>query len=101
MKTICDISIKARKPNVATITFHKVDLEIVEVNVIGKNSSMVEKIAIKSTEQTKITDKYTIKLATPLIESETYTLHFENHAQLRNNIQGFYRGSYKDGNETK
>lgn len=90
---ICTITIKASKSNVDTITLHKQDLNILEERLMS--------IDIISNNYNNETNKYTLKLASPLVKDKTYVLNFIFNAKLRTDLYGFYRSSYRDGNITK
>lgn len=104
---ICTITIKTNKPNLDAITVHKDDLDILDVSVTKKPGFFapfpwkVDHIAIKSNEYNNITNKYTMKLASPLVKDESYDLNFKYTGKLRTDMTGFYRSSYKEGNVTK
>lgn len=104
---ITTITIKTNKTNTDIITVHKQDLDIMDVSVTKKPGFFspfpwkIEHIDVKSKEYDNITHKYTIKLVSPLINDETYDLNFKFTGNFRNDMSGFYRSSYKDGNITK
>lgn len=98
---ICNISIRTSKHGINTITLHKQDLKIIEQNLVKFAQQNVEYIEIKSNESDDITKKYTLKLAKPLIANEVYVLNFKYIGRLQTDMLGFYRSSYKEGNDTK
>lgn len=93
----CAISLKTNQPDVDAITLHKHDLEIFEHSLTSKS----ENITIVSSNFDNVTDKYTLKLAQPLVKDEAYVLSFKYTGNLRNDMIGFYRSSYKNDNDTK
>lgn len=103
---ICEITIKARKSNVDTITLHKEDLNILEQSLAKKSKSVSlsqrdESIDIKSNDYNEITNVYTLKLTSPLVKDEIYALKFKYVGNLQTNMHGLYRSSYQKGNVTK
>lgn len=104
---ICTITIKTNKLNIDTITVHKQDLDISDVSLTKKPGFFapfpwkIEHINIKSKEYDNITHKYTVRLASPLVKDESYDLNFKYTGNLQDDMTGFYRSSYKDGNNTK
>lgn len=94
---ISNISLKASKSGVDTITLHKQDLKIIEQNLM-KNG---ETITIKSTKYDEVTNKYTLKLASPLVQNDVYILNFKYIGKLQTDMHGFYRSFYREGNVTK
>lgn len=94
---ICNISLKAGKSGIDTITLHKQDLQVIELN-LTKND---DEITIESTDYDNISSKYTLQLATPLVENEEYVLSIKYMGKLQSDLYGFYRSSYKEANITK
>lgn len=103
---ICTITIKANQMNLDTIVVHKQDLNITDVSVTKKPGFFspfpwkIEHINVKSTKYDNITHKFTVILESPLNKDESYDLNFKYTGKLRNDMTGFYRSSYKDGNYT-
>ncbi|XP_055325495.1 uncharacterized protein LOC129579438 [Sitodiplosis mosellana] len=101
------IQLQATKPNVKTITLHKEELDISEVSLATKSKYFpsfpwnVEKMAINNTTYDERTNKYSLTLEEPLAENKLYELTFKFKGKLRTDMKGFYRSSYKEGNETK
>lgn len=104
---ICTITIKTMKPNVDAITVHKQDLDILDVSVTKKPGFFspfpwkVDHISIKSKEFDNMTNKYTVKLSSPLVKDESYDLNFKYTGKLRSDMTGFYMSKYNEGNLTK
>lgn len=103
---ICTITLKTAKTNIDTITLHKLNLNITEESLVKKSKlfanlpQKVQQIDIKSNDYEAETDKYTLKLAAPLVEDELYVLNFKYTGSLTNQ-NGFYRTVYQEGNVTK
>ncbi|XP_031619288.1 membrane alanyl aminopeptidase-like [Contarinia nasturtii] len=97
------ITLNVTKANVQNITLHKDDLEIVEQALIMKSIYpwIVESVNISHTEYRNETHKFSIILSKPLIENQLYELHLKFTGNLRTDMLGFYRSSYKDGNVTR
>lgn len=101
------IAIKATKPDVKTITLHKEDLDISEqyLNTQSKFfpslSWNVQRIAIKNNIWDERTNKYSIELNEALVQNQVYELSFKFKGKLRTDMKGFYRSSYKEGDEIK
>lgn len=105
---ICTITIKTNKLNMDTIIVHKhEDLDVIDVSLTKKPGFFapfpwkIDHINVKSTEYDNITHKFTVKLASALVKDESYDLNFKYTGKLQNDMTGFYRSSYKDGNVTK
>lgn len=97
---ICTIAIKPSQMNLDTITVHKVDLIIHDVSVT-KEVGLFPQIDVKHTEYNNATEKFVIKLAKSLAKDETFNVIFNYTGNLRDDMTGFYRSSYEDGNQTK
>lgn len=104
---VCTITLKTSKTNVNTITLHKHDLDITEQRLTKKPSAgapspwKIENINITSSDYDIDTEKYTLKLASPLLKDELYVLHFKYVGQLSTHSSGFYQSSYMEGNVKK
>lgn len=96
---IVRITLKTSKSNVNQIVLHKQDMHIKAKNLT--KASNIGSLAFTSEKYDNITKKYTINLSQPLIKDEEYTLNFEYTGKLQSDMLGFYRSSYKEGNETK
>lgn len=101
------ITLKATKSNVTTITLHKDELNITET-ILSTRAKIqpsypwnVLKIAIKNTTYNDTTKKYSLELDEALDQNQLYELTFKYKGKLRTDMHGFYRSSYKEGNETK
>lgn len=101
------ITLKPTRANVKEITLHQEALNISEVTLTTKTRYLpifqwsVQQINIEHTEYNSRTHKYTINLTETLAQSKTYQLYFKFSGKLRTDMKGFYRSSYKEGNETK
>lgn len=101
------ITIQTTKPDVKTITLHKEDLDISEQVLNTKSkyfpslSWNVQRIAIKNNVWDERTKKYSIELNEALDQNQVYELSFKFKGKLRTDMKGFYRSSYKEGDEIK
>lgn len=97
------ITLKSNESNVTRIVLHKQDMDIKwqTLTKVPENDSNVENIPLTSDNYDNITKKYTIELSNALIKDEIYMLKFEYTGKLQTDMLGFYRSSYKEGNETK
>lgn len=98
------IMLQPTKSNVDTITLHLDDLVIAKQSLSYKFSwwpMLQMNVPIKDQRYVNKTQKYTIDLSKPLDVTKTYNLLFEYTGKLRTDMHGFYRSSYKEGNETK
>lgn len=101
------ITIKPTRPDVREITLHQEELNISHIELTIKTRYMPlfqwspQQLNINTKSYNNITNKYTIKLNEPLTFGRTYQLFFKYVGKLRTDMHGFYRSSYKEGNETK
>lgn len=104
---ICTITIKANQMNLDTIVVHQQDLNITDVSLTKKPGFFspfpwkIEHINVKSTTYDNVTHKFSVILTSPLNKDESYDLNFKYTGNLRNDMTGFYRSSYGEGNVTK
>lgn len=101
------ITLQATKANVKTITLHKEELDISEYSLQTKSkyfpslSWNTQRIAIQGFEWDERTTKYSIILNEALVEKQLYELKFTYKGKLRTDMKGFYRSSYKEGDQIK
>lgn len=104
---ICTITLKSSKTNVSTITLHKLNLNIIEQRLTkeplleGPFSGKFENVNITSSDYDQITQKYTLKLASPLKKDELYQLYFNYTGSSKSFSAGFYQSDYMEGNTKK
>lgn len=104
---VCTITLKTSKTNVNTITLHKLELNIIEQKLTKKPSLVapfslaIENITISSSDYDQTTHKYTLKLASPLVNDELYQLYFKYTGTTKPTSFGFYQDSYEEGNVEK
>lgn len=101
------ITLQATKANVKTITLHKEDLEILDQTLTTKSKYLpsfawnVRTISIHHNDWDEPTNKYSIVLDEALDQNQLYELKFQFKGKLRTDMKGFYRSSYKEGDEVK
>lgn len=107
------ISLKATKADVKTITIHLNDLNITEQTLTiasGQSTTDQRESEVDNQSEGSIidqsdydaqTNKYKIMLTQALEQEKLYELKLKFSGKLRTDMVGFYRSSYKDGNETK
>lgn len=106
------INLKANVTEVKTITIQYNDLNIVEKSLVangptsidqpeGGTSNQYEDDIIEGADYNSTTNKYTITLTQALELGKTYDLKLNFTGKLRTDMVGFYRSSYKEGNETR
>lgn len=103
---IVTITLRPTKAEVNTITLHKEDLDITQQTFTPKADSFVgfrrnENYILNHTEYDSRTKKYSIVLDRTLEQDKSYELKLLFSGKLRTDMLGFYRSSYKDGDDTK
>lgn len=98
------ITIKATKSGVNRITLNMKELNISDISINSKlngSSKFSSKIEIDKTTYEAKTNKLNLELSGPLDVYQNYELHFTYSGNLRSDMLGFYRSSYKENGETK
>lgn len=85
-----------------TITLHADQLEIesdsVQVYREGGDYAQIEVVELNNDTKS---DFFIINLAEELDEGEQYNIYIKFKGVLNDLMEGFYRSSYQDGNETR
>lgn len=92
------IKLKPTEPGVKVITLHKQDLN---VKLVGVSDTLKSGSISDHDSYDPQTNKYSVILKEPLIERRVYELELVFSGKLRTDMTGFYRSSYRDGNETR
>lgn len=103
------ITLRPTKADVNIITLHQEDLEITEQSLTPKADLFLgfgwnlrdTNFNLNHTAYDSRTKKYSIFLGNALDQAMSYELKLKFSGKLRTDMLGFYRSSYKDGDETK
>lgn len=83
------------------ITLHAVDLNMTEFNVRPSDSSTQQILAIDKTHFDQAKQFFIVELKDELTRGNLYEVYIKYSGRLNDQLQGFYRSSYKSGNKTR